>query len=169
VAIKLRYRSPTGETRPWTLREIIQGKPVDRPTHPMLVHFPIAFYIAALGLDILSRVGTFPAAPLAGTWVILGALAGFVAASTTGLVDRSFMRPGSKIRAVATRHMLLQYAAVAIFVVNFAVRWSHRHDPKSSVLWIVLDAVGVLIMMVAADFGGQMVYKMGYRVSPGEA
>ena len=50
MAIRLKYRAPTGETRLWTLREILQGKPIDRPTHPMLVHFPIAFYIGALGL-----------------------------------------------------------------------------------------------------------------------
>jgi len=46
--------------------EILQGKPIDRPTHPMLVHFPIAFYIGALGLDVLSRIGRFPAAPQRG-------------------------------------------------------------------------------------------------------
>jgi uncharacterized membrane protein len=164
MALQLRYRGPNGETRPWTLREIIQGKPIDRPTHPMLVHFPIAFYFGSLGLDVLSRVGTFPSAPLAGTWLVLAAIAGFGAASLTGLVDRSTMKPSSRIRKVATRHMLLQYTVVALFIIDFGVRWSHRHDPKSSVLWIVLEAIGVLVVMVAADIGGQMVFKMGYRV-----
>ena len=41
----------------WTLREMAQGKPIDRPIHPMLVHFPIAFYIGSLGLDVLSPGG----------------------------------------------------------------------------------------------------------------
>jgi uncharacterized membrane protein len=164
MAIQRRYRAPNGETRPWTLREIVQGKPVDRPTHPMLIHFPIAFYVGALGMDLLSHFGTRPSAPLAGTWLILAAFAGFGAAATTGLVDRSTMKPGSKIKKIATRHMLVQYAAVAIFAVNFGVRWSHRHDARSSVLWILLDVIGVLTMTVGADLGGQMVFKMGYRV-----
>ena len=64
MAIQLKHRLPTGESRPWTLREIIQGRPVDRPTHPMLVHFPIAFYIGALVVDVISRIWTFPTAPL---------------------------------------------------------------------------------------------------------
>src|SRR2546428_11462945 len=98
MAIQLKYRSPTGETRPWTLREIIQAKPIDRPTHPMLIHFPIAFYVGALGLDLLSRFGTFPSAPLAATWLIIGAFAGFGAAATAGLVDRSTMKHGSRVR-----------------------------------------------------------------------
>src|SRR6266511_2289829 len=111
MAIRLKYRAPSGETRPWTLREILQGKPIDRPIHPMLVHFPIAFYIGALGLDVLSRIGRFPAAPLAATWLILGSLAGFVGAALTGLAERSTMRHESRVRTLATRHMLLQYTA----------------------------------------------------------
>ena len=34
-------------------------------------------------------------------------------------------------------------------------------------LWIVLDLIGVLIVSIGADFGGQMVYLMGYRVGGG--
>ena len=169
MGIKFKYRSPTGETRFWTIKEIIQGRPIDRVTHPMFVHFPIAFYIGALGLDILSKVGSFPSAPLAATWLILGAFAGTVAAATTGLVDRSTMRAGSRIRKVATTHMWVQFAAAGVFIVNFVLRWSDRHLPESKPLWIVLDVIGVLTVMVGADLGGKMVFKMGYRVgSDGE-
>src|SRR5205809_8001348 len=103
MAFQSKYRSPSGETRPWTFREILQGKPIDRPIHPMIVHFPMAFYIGALGLDVLSRLGHFPAAPIAATWLILAALVGFLGAATAGLVDRSFIRSGSRLRKVATR------------------------------------------------------------------
>jgi uncharacterized membrane protein len=168
VALKLKYTSPTGETRPWTLKEIIQGKPINRPTHPMLVHFPIAFYIGSLALDVLSRVGTFPAAPVAATWALLGAFVVTVGAVTTGLVDRSTMRPGSKSRKTATTHMLLQFLTAGVFVVDLAVRWSDRHLPKAKPLWIVLGVVGVGILTVASDFGGQLVYLIGVRVGGGK-
>jgi uncharacterized membrane protein len=164
VAIRLKFRSPTGETRPWTLKEIIQGKPVDRPTHPMVIHFPIAFYIGALALDIASRVGRFPAAPLAATWAIMGAFAGTLLAVPTGLVDRSTMRPGSRIRKKANTHALIQVSAAAFFVADFILRWSHRNGHRARPLWIALEVVGVLLVMVGADLGGQMVYKMGFRV-----
>lgn len=164
MGINLKYRSPTGETRPWTLLEIVQGKPLDRPTHPMLVHFPIAFYYGALGLDILSRAGGFAAAPLAATWLILGAFAGTLLAATTGLADRSTMKPGSRIRAKANVHLGIQLTATAVFVLNFILRWSDRHVADAKPLWIALDAIGVLVVSVGADFGGQMVYKMGFRV-----
>src|SRR5881396_2206320 len=83
MAIQLKHRLPTGETRPWTLKEIIQGRPVDRPTHPMLVHFPIAFYIGALVVDVISRIWTFPSAPLMATWLLIGAFVGTAGAATT--------------------------------------------------------------------------------------
>src|SRR5437773_1266538 len=101
MPIRLKYQGPDGETRPSTIKEIIQGKPVDRATHVMFVHFPIAFYFGALGFDLLSRLGTFPTAPLMATWLLLAAFIGTLGAALTGLVDRSTMRPGSRIRGTA--------------------------------------------------------------------
>ena len=163
MGVKLKYRSGTGESRAWTIREILQGKPIDRPTHPMLVHLPIAFYIGALCLDVLSRIGRFPAAPIAATWLIVAALAGFAAAATTGLAERMTMKRDSHLGKMATLHMWTQYGAAAVFVVDLALRWSHRHYVHSNLAWIALDLIGVLVMTAGADLGGQMVYKIGYR------
>jgi uncharacterized membrane protein len=163
MAIRLRYRSAGGETRLWTIREILQGKPIDRPSHPMLVHFPIAFTIGALGLDVVSRIGRYVYAPVAASWLVAAGVAGFALAEITGLAERATMPAGSKIRSLATRHMLVQFGASAIFVVNLLVRWSHRGDVRSSLLWIGLDVIGVLVMTVGADIGGVMVFKVGYR------
>jgi uncharacterized membrane protein len=169
VRIQFKNHLPSGETKPWTLREIIQGRPIDRVTHPMFVHFPIAFYIGALGLDVMSKLWTFPSAPLAATWLIIGAFAGTAAAALTGLVDRSTMKPGSRMKKVANTHMWVQFAAAGVFIVNFALRWSDRHLPESKPLWILLDLIGVLAVTIGADIGGKMVFKMGYRVGSSDS
>lgn len=165
MAVKLRHTSPTGETRMWSLVEIAQGKPIDRPIHPMLVHFPLAFTYGALALDILSRLGEFPAAPIAATWLVIAAILGYAGAALVGFADRSGMEPGVKIRRIATRHALVQIAAAILVVVNLAVRWSDRHAAESDVLWIVLGAVAAIVVSVGADIGGRMVYAMGWRPS----
>ena len=165
MTIKLRYRSSTGEARRWTLLELAQGRPIDRPIHPMLIHFPIAFTIGALGLDVLSRLGTFPAAPIAATWLVLGALAGYLGAGLAGLADRAGMPKGVKMRRIATRHALVQTTAGVIVVLNLVLRWSDRHAPESDVVWIVLGAAGALVVGIGADLGGRMVYAMGWRPS----
>jgi uncharacterized membrane protein len=164
----LRYRTPSGELKFWTLKEIVQGKSINRVTHPVFVIFPIALYSGALVLDLLSRVG-LSGAPLAATYAVLGAVIGAALSILTGLVDRAAMRPGTKIRAVATRHMYIQLTATALFVANLAVRWSDRHASEASLLWIVLDVLGVAIVIAGGDVGASMVFKMGYRVQPPEA
>jgi uncharacterized membrane protein len=164
MAIRLRRRLATGETRPWTLTEIVQGKPLEHPSHPMFVHFPVAFYIATLALDILSKVGTFPSAPLATTWLLLGAFAASLVAVTTGLVDRATTRQGSGVRKKVNQHMYLQLVTAVIFVVNFAVRWSDRHVAEAKPLWLVLDVIGVATLVVGQYLGGILVYNVGFRV-----
>lgn len=164
MAIRFRRQLPTGETRPWTLTEVVQGKPLEHPSHPMFVHFPVAFYVATLGLDILSKVGRFPAAPVATTWLLLGAFAASLVAVTTGLVDRSTTRPGSKVRKKINQHMYLQLVTAGLFVVNFAIRWSDRHVAEAKLLWLVLDVVGVATLLVGQYLGGILVYNVGFRV-----
>jgi uncharacterized membrane protein len=158
-----RYRTQSGERKFWSFKEIVQGKSVRRVTHPFFVIFPIAGATGALLLDVLSRL-SLSGAVLAATYAMLGAVIGAVFAILTGLVDRSVMRPGSKIRRVATRHMLIQLTATAIFIVNVAVRWSDRKILKADPLWIVLDVLGVATVVLGGDVGASMVFKMGYRV-----
>ncbi|MBI4261580.1 MAG: DUF2231 domain-containing protein [Actinobacteria bacterium] len=161
----LSYRTPEGERRRWTFKEIVQGYPLGHPSHPMFVHFPVAFYIACLVFDVMSKIWDFPFAPLFGTWAILGAFAGSLFAVITGLTDWATMTPGSKRRRTATRHMLLQLTTFAVFLVNLIVRWSDRHLAEAEVLWIVLDLVGVGILLVGQWLGGVLVYKLGMRVT----
>lgn len=165
----LRFRSPSGEQRPWTLKEIVQGKPLDHPSHAMFVHFPVAFSVGALGLDLLSRLGGFPEAPVAATWLVIGALAGWTLAVITGLVDWWDMVRGSSKRRRATLHMWFQLSAMAVFVLDLAVRWGGRHRPEAPWVWVAIEAVGVLVLLAGQWLGGSLVYQMGMRVSTGSA
>jgi uncharacterized membrane protein len=160
---------PRPPARRWTLGDMARGHPIRRPIHPMLVIFPIAFFAGALALDVTSRAG-LPGGPLSATWAVTGGLIGAVFAILTGLAERAAMRPGSRIRAVATRHMWIQLTATAFFVVDLAVRWSGRHLVHAKPLWIVLDALGTITVIIGGDVGGQMVFQMGHRVGAhGEA
>lgn len=160
----LRYTAPSGETRPWTLKEVVQGKPLGHPSHAMFVHFPVALYIGAFGLDVVSRVGHFPSAPLAATWLIFGAFAGSLFAVPTGLVDWWGMKPGSRTRKIANKHLLLQLTTASIFIVNAVVRWGGRNDPRAHALWLVLGAIGVVTLTAGQYLGGILVYRIGFRV-----
>lgn len=165
----LKTRDATGEERFWTLKEVVQGKPLGHASHPMFIHFPVAFYIGVLVFDLMSRFGDFPEAPVAATWLIIGAFIGSVFAVTTGLVDWWGMVPGSKKRRWATTHMLLQLAAFSVFAINLVVRWPDRYATEAETLWIALGAIGVGFLMVGQWMGGILVYRMGMRVGSGDA
>jgi uncharacterized membrane protein len=162
------YTTPEGERRRWTFKQIVQGYPLGEPSHPLFVHFPVALYTFALVLDVISVLWDFPAAPLAATWAILGAFVGSFFAVITGLTDYLGMARGSRIKRVATRHMLLQFTAAAVFIVNFLIRWGDRTVAEAEPVWIVLDVIGVGIMLTGAYLGGHMVYRLGMRVSTAE-
>ena len=163
----IQFRAPDG--RRWTLKELAQGKPLGAPSHSMVIHFPVAFYVAALAFDVMSRFGDFgESAPLAATWLIIGAFAFTILAVITGLIDYFSMVPGSTKRRWATRHLTFQLIAFGFFVVNLAVRYSDRRLPDAKPLWIILDAVGVAFMLVGQWLGGVLVYELGMRVSTAE-
>jgi uncharacterized membrane protein len=162
--IQLKFRSPSGEERPWKLREIVEGQPLGHPSHPMFVHFPVAFYIGVLAFDLMTRLGDFPHLVQAGTFLIIGAQAASVFAVTTGLVDWWQMAKGSEKRKKATQHMLLQFATAGFFLVALILRLPNRDAAEADIAWIVIEAIGVAFLIVGQYIGGILVYQMAMRV-----
>lgn len=155
------------EDRPWTTKEIIQGRPLGHPSHAMFVHFPVAFYVGALVFDVLSRLGDFAHAPVAATWLIVGAALATVFAVITGLIDWWGMVPGSTKRRWATWHMVAQLVAFGCFIAVLVLRWPHRHSEQAAFSWMLLEGVGVVALVAGQWLGGVLVYEMGMRVSTG--
>jgi uncharacterized membrane protein len=165
----LRYRSPTGEERPWRFVEIVQGKPLGHPSHPMFVHFPVALYLAVLVFDVMTRIKPDPGLVRVSAYLMIVAALGTVFAAITGLVDWWGMVRGSSKRRLATRHMLFQLTAAAFFLVVLALRWPNRDATQAEISWIVLEAIGYGILSVGQWMGGILVYEKGMRVSTGGA
>ncbi len=162
--IQLKFRSPSGEERPWKLREIVEGQPLGHPSHPMFVHFPVAFYIGALAFDLMTKLFEFPGLVQAATFLIIGAFAGSLFAVPTGLVDWWQMAKGSEKRRKATQHLLLQVTTFVLFVVALILRWPDRNAAEADILWIVIEAIAVAILIVGQYIGGILVYQMAMRV-----
>lgn len=164
MSISLRNKE---QNRAWTFKEWLQGKPLGHPSHPLFVHFPIAFYTAALVFDIMTRIEPNPGLNIAATYLLIGALLASVLLIITGLVDWWGMVRGSSKRSIATRHMLVQFAAAVFFQTTLLLRFSDRAQPQAETLWIVLEAVGYVILVVGQYLGGVLVYEKAMRVSTG--
>ena len=166
MSISFRNRE---QNRAWTFKEWIQGKPLGHPSHPLFVHFPIAFYTAALVFDVMTRIEPNPALNLAATYLLVGAALATLILVITGLVDWWGMVRGSSKRRTATRHLLFQFTAAIFFQATLVLRFADRAQPQAETLWIALEAIGYLFLIVGQYLGGVLVYEKAMRVSTGGA
>jgi len=117
----------------WTLREVVRGKPLRHPSHPLFVHFPAALPLAAFAFDIASRVHADLTLPRAAFYNLAFALGMTLPAAVTGLVDYLPMVPGSRKRRLGTYHLLCQLSAAALFAASLAIRlldYDARQRPR---------------------------------------
>jgi uncharacterized membrane protein len=126
------------------------------PIHPMLVPFPIAFFISAFVTDLLFLRSGEPVWAEASVW-LLGAGVGMAAlAALAGLIDFLGDR---RIRALrdAWMHMLGNIVAVAIEAVNLLLRLD---DPGfTGSIGIILSALVVAILAFTGWKGGELVFR----------
>lgn len=127
------------------------------PLHPMLITFPIALLLSALGSDLAFWWTGDPFWARMSLWLLgvgtaMGALAGL--SGTVELLAVS----GIRRRAAAWNHFV---AAVMLLSVGFT-NWVWRvEDPAAAVLplGIGLSALGALLVSIAGWLGGKLVFE----------
>jgi len=147
------------------LKDLLEGKPLRHPIHPMLVHFPIGFLVLSFLLDLVSLA--FPEVPslLRGSFyaMLLGIITALLAA-VPGFVDYSDIRRDHPGKVTATRHMILNLIVVAIYGINLWIRSSALSDPKISLPPLLLCVIGIGLLSVSGYLGGRLIYDEGIAV-----
>jgi uncharacterized membrane protein/nitrite reductase/ring-hydroxylating ferredoxin subunit len=147
------------------LKDLLEGKPLRHPIHPMLVHFPIGFLVLSFLLDLVSLA--FPEVPnlVRGSFyaMLLGIITALLAA-VPGFVDYSDIRRDHPSKVTATRHMILNLMVVAIYGINLWIRSSALSDPKISLPALLLSIIGVGLLSVSGYLGGRLIYDEGIAV-----
>lgn len=132
------------------------------PLHPILVPFPIAFFIGSLACDVIFRFRPTDFWKRAALVLIAFGIIGGLAAALFGFIDYFSLPLRGEEKEDATAHMIANLVIVALFVVNFFLR---RKNPESK-LGLALSLLGVLGLLYSGWLGGEMVYKDGLGVSP---
>lgn len=136
------------------------------PIHPMLVPFPIAFWIAALVCDIaFVAEGWWMWAYLA-AWLIAGGIGTALLAATAGMIDYLGDRRIRRMN-VARAHMVGNILALILSIANFLVHTRGAVIP----IGLLLSFAVALILLVTGWLGGDMVYRHGVavRLRPSES
>ncbi|HZV02437.1 MAG TPA: DUF2231 domain-containing protein [Planctomycetota bacterium] len=134
--------------------------------HPALVHFPIAFLIAAVALDLYTayyrdRPGL---APVATGLLVTGTVTGILAAAAGLVAFYTVPAHTEEAHAFMLWHLGLNVAALAVFVGLCVARWPLR-PPSELVRWLGVFAVGLLCF--SSWIGGEIVYHGGAGIDPG--
>ena len=141
-----------------TLRNALDGTPMELPLHPALTDVPIGSWTATLvfdGLDLAT--GSKVMRNAADATLTLG-IAGGVAAAVTGLSDWRYLSGGSRRMGVA--HGLLNTAGLALSIASLALRTKgSRNAGRLTFL------TGFSITGAAAHLGGELSYNYGLRVN----
>jgi nitrite reductase/ring-hydroxylating ferredoxin subunit/uncharacterized membrane protein len=126
------------------------------PIHPMLTVYPFAFLTGAFGFNLAaaaSRRRDF--VDVSQHLIPVGVAAG-LAAAVPGLLDYAeTVPPDSSGKERATRHAVLNSAALGLFIAS----WFAGRKRRPSALPLVLQGLGAAAMSVAGYLGGTLVYR----------
>lgn len=153
------------------VKHIMQGRFMNHPLHPALVHLPIGAWLVSPMFDVLSRsrkkdgfLGNafVPASYYA---ILIGVLAA-VPTAAAGLAEYVDVPRASKPKRVATAHMVLNVALLSGYAAQLFVR--DRDAVKIKRRMIAWNLVQAAALGYSGYLGGLLSYnyRVGERTEP---
>ena len=136
------------------------------PIHPVLIVLPLGLLGSAVIFDIIYLItgnGIFPT--VAFYDIALGILGGLVAA-LFGFIDWLAVPGGTRAKTIGAWHGIGNATIVVLFAISWLLRNADPGHVPSTVAYICSFA-GVLLALVTAWLGGEMVDRLGVGVYPG--
>lgn len=133
------------------------AKIAGHPIHPMLVPFPIAFFVSAFVADLAFIANGEPGWATASMWLLGAGLVTAALAAAAGLTDYLGDKRISSLRD-AQMHMIGNVTAVVLEAVNLFLRYSGGSDVVGST-GVILSAVVVLLLLFTGWKGGELVFR----------
>ncbi|MET7942500.1 DUF2231 domain-containing protein [Streptomyces sp. NPDC005302] len=132
---------PLGEAR-----DLLRGRPLGHPVHPVLVQVPIGCWLSAAVLDVV------PVGRSAPTVLTAAGLVGIAPAALAGWVDWADLPPEQA--RVGLAHAVANVAAVAFYAASLSARLRGRSAKGK--LW-ALGGLGAVA--VSGALGGHVAYR----------
>lgn len=135
------------------------------PLHPALVHFPVACWSLAVAADFGALHFGAAAWGWSGGLLVVGCVTG-LAAMAAGLLELSRIPEGPVLRETYW-HMGAMMTAGTLFATRLLLRWDQGQLLAPDTLSLLLDAAGIVALVVGGWIGGRLVYAHGVGRSPG--
>ena len=135
------------------------------PIHPALIPFPFAFLYGAFVFDLAGRVAGRVSWWSTGAHLAVAGVVMALVAAVPGFIDYVYtVPPRSTGKGRATRHMLANLSAVALFAAAWWLRGSVSAAP--GVGQLITEAVAVALLTAGGWMGGVLVNRNQIGVDP---
>ena len=124
--------------------------------HVVLIHFPIALYIAGVFFDLLSRGKKASAFASAAYFNFSLAALSTIPVIATGLLAWQFALEGQKLKGVLLLHLLFGLVTSLLIAVSW---WAHRQARQTATellpsYRLAVEALGVCLVGLTGHLGG---------------
>ncbi|MFD3548216.1 DUF2231 domain-containing protein [Streptomyces sp. NPDC058655] len=135
------------------VRDLLRGRPLGHPVHPVLVQLPIGCWLSAAVLDAV------PGSQRSAAVLTAVGLAGVAPAAVAGWADWADLPPEQA--RVGAAHAIANVAAVACYGASLAARLGGR--PAKARLW---SWGGLAAVALTGALGGHVAYRQAVGAHP---
>jgi uncharacterized membrane protein len=138
---------------PFEIKTVVLAK---HAQHVVLIHFPIALFIAAVVFDYVAKWTKNQALAAAAYFNLLLAAISTVPVVASGLVAWRWALEGQKIKGILLMHLTLGCISSVLIWLVFWIHWRVRRLPERSLpnYRLPIEALAVLIVGLTGHLGG---------------
>lgn len=150
------------------IKELLQGRFMKHPLHPLLVHLPVGLWVTALVSDIVFMANGSSAFAILSYYTILFGLIGAALAIPAGFAEYASIPRKTHPKRIATAHMLMNAAITVLFLANFLWRRNLEEGLPSVITrgQFFLTLFSDVLLTISGYLGGLLVYDHGIGFKP---
>jgi uncharacterized membrane protein len=124
--------------------------------HVVLIHFPIALFIAGVIFDFLSQRTKWRALAVVAYYNLLGAAISVVPVVATGLLAWQFQLEGQKLKGILLMHLVLGCTSAILIWISWGLHVRARRElpGRPPVFRLGLEILAVAIVGLTGHLGG---------------
>jgi uncharacterized membrane protein len=138
---------------PFDLRAAFLAK---HAQHVVLIHFPIALFIAGVAFDFLAQSTKRRALAAVSFYNLLGAAISVVPVVITGLLAWQFQLEGQKLKGILLMHLVLGATSAVLIWIAWGLQLRARQQPAGRVpaFRLALETFAVAVIALTGHLGG---------------
>lgn len=127
--------------------------------HPLVIHFPIALFSAAILFDLLFLIFNNNDFYVGGWWTMLFALVASAAAIATGIIDDTLIGHLGSVYPLWLNHGLVQLFSCILFLTLFLWRTKDKsifYDNLKKLVYTATALIGIVILYYGGHLGAEL-------------